>query len=34
LEFSAEISLGGKEWKTMKASAFPDTRKAFILKQA
>jgi hypothetical protein len=34
LEFSAEIFLAGKEWKTMKGSAFPDARKAFILKQA
>jgi len=34
LEFSAEISLGGKEWKTMKASAFSDAKQALILKQA
>jgi hypothetical protein len=34
LEVSAEISLAGKEWKTMKASAFSDARKAFILKEA
>jgi hypothetical protein len=34
LEFSAEISLAGKEWKTMKASAFSDAQKAFLLKPA
>ena len=33
LEFSAEISRAGKEGKTMKASAFSDAQKAFILKQ-
>ena len=33
LEFSAPVSLGWEERKTMKASTFSDAQKAFFLKQ-
>jgi len=33
LEFSAPESLGWEEWKTMKASKFSESQKAFIIKQ-
>lgn len=33
MEFSAVMSLGWEERKTMKASKFSDAQKAFILKQ-